>query len=95
MEEVVFVRATSFFAQEHDLVLTTLSGADLRVTPATQTGVMKVVSYRCKQVLASSEVQIFSRRELRACEISGLIEVRGRDLSSVQIVLFDSARSEQ
>ena len=41
-----------------------------------------------RRILASSEVRISSRRELRACEISGLIEARVRDLNSVPYRCF-------
>lgn len=44
-EEVVCVRATGLLAQGTDLVLMGLSGVRLRVTPATRTGVTKIIIY--------------------------------------------------
>ena len=45
-EEVVCVRATGLLAQGTNLVLTGLSGAGLRVTPATLTRATKIISDR-------------------------------------------------
>ena len=43
-----------------------------------------------QRILASSEARISSSRESRACDISGLIEVRVRDLNSVPYRCFTS-----